>query len=108
MKLLYIHVTSFKILIGFFFQEMKLILFLVIFAVAQTEENNGSCKDVLHGYLTGQLSSAHGAYQVEALRREFKSFTDVMEKSMKKFKENVKTKLRNIKGKITKADQHKI
>lgn len=31
-----------------------------------------------------------------------------MEKSMKKFKENVETKLRNIKGKITKADQHKI
>lgn len=107
MKLLYNHLTSFKIFI-YFFQEMKLILFLVIFAVAQSEENNGSCKDVLQGYLTGQLSSALGAYQVEALRREFKSFTDVMEKSMKKFKENVETKLRNIKGKITKADQHKI
>lgn len=82
---------------------MKLILFLVIFAVAQSEENNGSCKDVLQGYLTGQLSSALGAYQVEALRREFKSFTEVIEKSMKKFKENVETKLRNIKGEITKS-----
>lgn len=86
MKLLYIHVMSFKILIVFFFQEMKLILFLVIFAVAQSEENNGSCKDVLQGYLTGQLSSALGAYQVEALRREFKSFTDVMEKSIRNLK----------------------
>lgn len=86
MKLLYIHVMSFKILIVFFFQEMKLILFLVIFAVAQSEENSGSCKDVLQGYLTGQLSSALGAYQVEALRREFKSFTDVMEKSIRNLK----------------------
>lgn len=85
MKLLYIHLTSFKIFI-FFFQEMKLILFLVIFAVAQSEENSGSCKDVLQGYLTGQLSSALGAYQVEALRREFKSFTDVMEKSIRNLK----------------------
>lgn len=87
---------------------MKLILFLVIFAVAQSDENNGSCKDVLQGYLTGHLSSALGAYQVEALRREFKSFTDVVEKSMKTFKENVVTKLRNIKGKTTKGNQHKI
>ena len=46
-------------------------------------------KDMLQGYLTGQLASALGAYQVEALRREFKSFTEVIEKSMKKFKEKV-------------------
>uniref|UniRef100_K1R6D8 Short-chain collagen C4 n=1 Tax=Magallana gigas TaxID=29159 RepID=K1R6D8_MAGGI len=46
----------------------------------------------------GQLSSALGAYQVEALRREFKGFTDVIEKSMRDLKENVETKLRNIKG----------
>ncbi|XP_061178354.1 uncharacterized protein LOC133186994 [Saccostrea echinata] len=46
---------------------------------------------MLQGYLSGQLSSALGAYQVEALRREFKSFTDVIEKSMKKFKEEVST-----------------
>lgn len=87
---------------------MESIQILVNFAVAQSEENYGSCKNILQGYLTGQMSSALGAYQVEALRREFKSFTDVVEKSMKTFKENVVTKLRNIKGKITKGDQHKI
>lgn len=86
---------------------MKLILFLVIFAVAQSEENNGSCKDVLQGYLTGQLSSALGAYQVEALRREFKSFTDVVEKSMKTFKENVVTKTETLKVKQQKETNTK-
>ncbi|XP_062602973.1 short-chain collagen C4-like [Saccostrea cucullata] len=44
---------------------------------------------MLQGYLTGQLSSALGAYQVEALRREFKSFSDVIEESMKRFREEV-------------------
>lgn len=76
---------------------MELIQILVNFAVAQSEENYGSCKNILQGYLTEQMSSALGAYQVEALRREFKSFTDVVEKSMKTFKENVVTKLRNTK-----------
>ena len=55
---------------------------------------------MLQGYLTGQLSSALGAYQhdqVEALRREFKSFTGVIEKSIKELKENVKKDL-NSKG----------
>lgn len=65
---------------------------MILFVTAQaetSETSTGSCKDMLQGYLTGQLTSALGAYQVEALRREFKSFTDVIEKSMKVFKEKV-------------------
>ena len=51
---------------------------------------------MLQGYLTGQLSSALGTYQVEALRREFKSFTDIMEKSMKTLKEEVQADIKII------------
>lgn len=42
---------------------------------------------MLQGYITGQLSSALGAYQVEALRREFKTVTDQIEKSVNKMEE---------------------
>lgn len=75
---------------------MNFMLFVLIFAVVQSEDKNGSCKDMLQSYLTGQLSSAVGVYQVEALWREFKSFTDVIEKSMRAFEKNVETKLRNV------------
>ncbi|XP_078310943.1 uncharacterized protein LOC111133494 isoform X2 [Crassostrea virginica] len=65
-------------------------MILFVTALTETSETStGSCKDMLQGYLTGQLTSALGAYQVEALRREFKSFTEVIEKSMKMFKEKV-------------------
>ncbi|XP_052705274.1 uncharacterized protein LOC128181066 [Crassostrea angulata] len=77
---------------------MKFILLLITFAGAKAEEDNGNCKEILQGYLTGQLSSALGAYQVEALRREFKSFTEGMEKSMKELEQNVEKKLNNIKN----------
>ncbi|XP_065925119.1 uncharacterized protein [Magallana gigas] len=77
---------------------MKFILLLITFAGAQAEGDNGNCKEILQGYLTGQLSSALGAYQVEALRREFKSFTEGMEKSMKELEQNVEKKLNNIKN----------
>ena len=73
------------------------IILVTIFAGVRTETNTGSCKDMLQGYLTGQLSSALGTYQVEALRREFKSFTDIMEKSMKTLKEEVQADIK-IKG----------
>eukprot|EP00105_Crassostrea_gigas_P026195 XP_011447027.1 PREDICTED: uncharacterized protein LOC105341958 [Crassostrea gigas] len=75
---------------------MEFMLFLLFLAVVQSAERNGSCKDMLQGYLTGQLSSALGAYQVEALKREFKSFTGVIEKSMRAFERNVETKMRSI------------
>nr|XP_022292594.1 short-chain collagen C4-like [Crassostrea virginica] len=68
-------------------------LLLMIFAQIRAETNTGNCKDMLQGYLTGQLSSALGVYQVEALRREFKSFTEIIEKSIKELKENVKKDL---------------
>lgn len=68
---------------------METLMLLSLVAVTQAETNTGSCIDMLQGYLTGQLSSTLGAYQVEALRREFKSFSDVIEKSMKEFKENI-------------------
>ena len=71
----------------------------MMFTTAIADVNTGSCKDMLQGYLTGQLSSALGAYQVEALRREFKSFTDVMEKSMKLFKDKIDTDMKTVKGK---------
>ncbi|XP_061180055.1 uncharacterized protein LOC133188588 [Saccostrea echinata] len=65
------------------------LVLVVLLPIAKGETVTGSCKDMLQGYLTGQLSSALGAYQVEALRREFKSFTDVIKESMQKFKEEV-------------------
>ena len=70
----------------------------LIAAALADDVNTGSCKDMLQGYLTGQLSSALGAYQVEALRREFKSFTDVIEKSMKLFKDKIYADMKAIKG----------
>lgn len=75
-------------------RTMKIIILLVFVAALQAETNTGSCKDVLQGYLTGQLSSALGVYQVEALRREFKSFTDVINKSIKAFKEGMKSEVK--------------
>ena len=73
---------------------------MMMFTTAIAEVNTGSCKDMLQGYLTGQLSSALGAYQVETLRREFKSFTDIMENSMKLFKDKINTDLKAVKGEI--------
>lgn len=53
---------------------------------------------MLQSYLTGQLASALGTYQVEALRREFKSFTEHVEESMKKFKEKTATDRQQMRG----------
>ena len=86
--LLYLNSNCFQI--AFICLQMMLCYsMMILFATAQAETSTGNCKDMLQGYLTGQLTSALGAYQVEALRREFKSFTEVIEQSMKKFKEKV-------------------
>lgn len=53
---------------------------------------------MLQGYMTGQLASALGSYQVEALRREFKSFTDHVKESIKLVKEKTATDIRKIQG----------
>ncbi|XP_052704570.1 uncharacterized protein LOC128180488 isoform X2 [Crassostrea angulata] len=73
---------------------MDVLMLLLLVAATLAETNTGSCKDMLQGYMTGQLSSALGAYQVEALRREFKSFSDVIEKSINEFKENIKSEVK--------------
>ena len=73
-------------------QMLSYFLLLMSFAPVRADTNTGNCKDLLQGYLTGQLSSALGAY-----RREFKSFTGVIEKSIKELKENVKKDI-NSKG----------
>ena len=82
----------------FSFQMIFGIITLMMLTTTRADVNTESCKDMLQGYLTGQLSSALGAYQVEALRREFKSFTDVIENSMKMFKEKIDTDMKTIKG----------
>ena len=82
----------------FFFQMIFGIITLMMLTTTRADVNTESCKDMLQGYLSGQLSSALGAYQVEALRREFKSFTDVIENSMKMFKEKIDTDMKTIKG----------
>lgn len=76
---------------------------LVIIAFAET--NEASTKVVLQGYLTGQLtgqaSTNSGSNQAEAWRREFKTFTDYIEKSiksMKAFKEKAEVTLLKIQG----------
>ena len=74
------------------------IITVMTFTTTIADVNTGNCKDMLQGYLTGQLSSALGAYQVEALRREFKSFTDVIEKSIKLFKDKIDTDLKAARG----------
>lgn len=69
---------------------MQMIVYIVLVILVievRAETNTGSCKDMLQDYLTGQLSSALGAYQAEVLRREFKSVTDQIEKSVKEIKE---------------------
>lgn len=63
------------------------LIFVISVIGVWAEKSNGSCKDMLHGYLTGQLSSALGTYQLEALRMDFKSFTDQFENSLKAIKE---------------------
>ncbi|XP_078329472.1 uncharacterized protein LOC144624078 [Crassostrea virginica] len=74
-----------------------ILITMMMLATTRADVNTGSCKDMLQGYLTGQLSSALGAYQVEALKREFKSFTDVMEKSMKMFKDQIDNDMKAVK-----------
>nr|XP_034318265.1 short-chain collagen C4-like [Crassostrea gigas] len=62
-------------------------ILLVFCVVVYVETNKESCKDLLQGYLTGQLSSALGRYQVKALRRDFESFSNDVKKALKEVKE---------------------
>ena len=77
---------------------------MILFVTAHAETNTG--KDMLQGYLTGQLSSSLRIFQVEALRREFKSFTDVIEKSMESFKQKIATDMERSEGKKSHPKLH--
>lgn len=73
----------------------------MILFIALAGTNDASSQVILKGYLTGQLSSDTGSNQVDALRREFKTFTDYIEKSvksMKAFKEKAEGTLLKIQG----------
>nr|XP_011423386.2 short-chain collagen C4 [Crassostrea gigas] len=76
---------------------MIAVLFLMLeIRPVGAETNTESCKDMLQGYLTGQLSSGLGTYQVEVLRREFKSFTKQVKESIRVFKETVKSDIQKM------------
>lgn len=84
---------------------MAELVFPLLVIIAFAETNEASTKVVLQGYLTGQLtgqsSSNSGLNQAEAWRREFKTFTDYIEKSvksMKAFKEKAEVTLLKIQG----------
>lgn len=78
---------------------MIAVFFLMLeISTAGAETNTESCKDIIQGYLTGQLSSGLGTYQVEVLRREFKSFTEHVEESIRVFKETVKSDIQKMRG----------
>ncbi|XP_048744347.2 short-chain collagen C4-like [Ostrea edulis] len=64
--------------------------FLLMIHLLQAETQTESCKDILHGFLSGQLSSALEDYQIKALKQEFKTFTNTMQRSMNVFKEQMK------------------
>lgn len=73
---------------------MAILMPLLLVDVTQAETNTEGCKEMLQGYLTGQVSSALGAYEVEALKREVKSFTDVVAKSMNEFREKIMSEVK--------------
>lgn len=77
---------------------MSFIFLLMLLVEAQADITTGSYKELLQSYLSGQLSSALGACQVEALRREFKRFADVIEKSMDDFKGETETDFKKKQG----------
>lgn len=83
------------------FQIMAVPVLPMILFIALAGTNDASSQVILKGYLTGQLSSDTGSNQVDALRREFKTFTDYIEKSvksMKAFKEKAEGTLLKIQG----------
>lgn len=77
---------------------MSFIFLLMLLVEAQADITTGSYKELLQSYLSGQLPSTLGACQVEALRREFKSFADVIEKSTDDFKEKTEADFKKKQG----------
>lgn len=85
-------------------QTMDFLIFLMLSVVVSADTSKESCKDMLQGYLTGQLSSALG-YQVEALRREFESFSIEVKKALKEVKEKQVADMQMIQGRIQIQDE---
>ncbi|XP_078330748.1 uncharacterized protein LOC144624691 [Crassostrea virginica] len=77
---------------------MNVLLLLIHISGIWAASDNTSCKDILQGYLNGQLSSVLGSYQIEALKREFKSFTGLIEKNIEELKEKIETEINKTKG----------
>ena len=84
-----------------YFQEMNVLLLMLHISGIWAASNNTSYKEMIQGYLTGQLSSVLGSYQVETLKREFKSFTGLMEKNFQDFKENIEIEMNKIKDRTS-------
>lgn len=85
-------------------QTMDFLIFLMLSVVVSADTSKESCKDMLQGYLTGQPSSALG-YQVEALRREFESFSIEVKKALKEVKEKQVADMQMIQGRIQIEDE---
>lgn len=85
-------------------QTMDFLIFLMLSVVVSADTSKESCKDMLQSYLTGQLSSALG-YQVEALRREFESFSIEVKKALKEVKEKQVADMQMIQGRIQIQDE---
>ena len=77
---------------------MNVLLLLIHISGIWAASDNTSCKDILQGYLNGQLSSVLGSYQIEALKREFKSFTGLIEKNIEELKEKIDKEINKTKG----------
>jgi hypothetical protein len=72
------------------FQLVSLLIVLLVPYASQADTQAGSCKDILHGFLSGQLSSALGDYQIGALKQEFQRFKNSMERSINVLKEQMR------------------
>ena len=80
---------------------MNVLLLMLHISGIWAASNNTSYKEMIQGYFTGQLSSVLGSYQVETLKREFKSFTGLMEKNFQDFKENIEIEMNKIKDRTS-------
>lgn len=94
-------IMSSKNAVFFFYcrQDMNFLIFLTLSVVVSADTSKENCKNMLQGYLTGQLSSALG-YQIEALRREFQSFSIEVKKALKEVKEKQVADMQLIQGRI--------
>ncbi|KAK3108437.1 hypothetical protein FSP39_007960 [Pinctada imbricata] len=63
-------------------------------ASTQTDSNfepQGTCKDILQGYMTGQMVSTLGSLQVENIRKEFQRILENHEQEMALLKKDLET-----------------